>query len=119
MKNKRIILIDNKCSAMLYQILVFLSQSLRKLHCLPKKESNPIHFIALHTSLVQIEIVLFRKPKMMNCAEVLKTESYGMFVIWSSHNDNLKGHNVRNYKPAMPNRSGKILLLSNLASPIK
>ena len=41
-----------------------------------------------------------------------------MFVIWSSHNDHLKGHRFGNYKPAMAKRSGKILLLSNLASPL-
>ena len=41
-----------------------------------------------------------------------------MFVIWSRHNNHLKGHKLGKYKPAMLKRSGKILLLSNLASSI-
>ena len=57
--------------------------------------------------------------KCQNCLKVLKIDFSGMFEIWSNHNDCLQGHKFGNYKPAMLKTARKILLLLNLASPIR
>ena len=55
----------------------------------------------IQCTLVQNEIVSFRKPKCQNWCKVLKTDFSDLFVIWCNNNDCVQGQKFWNYKSAM------------------